>query len=392
MAGTARSSECTNSKESKYRTIGGKCNRGTITEDSCPLLDGITSMSWSDTTSFFWNGQGCYFEVEIMDLTRIWTYGMNNATWNTSLTIYRKEGNDYVDVSDTYKIQRLGESISGWYVLYDEIPSGVYKFVSSYRVDSEWFFEALFVSKFLLKKNDKYMTIIDNALVEYTGNINTFDTATVINPNDFIPFIDNTNNYQLISEKPIKAIINGIKTTKSMLATLEPISLTKYATIRKITATADITNSDIKFIFSFDKGTTWKTYDVNNLKWNDVNVDIPIKLYENFSDDEKISWNNSTNTILTDGITVQNLGNVDFQSVKTDKLMFAVAFNRPAYSNTCTLKSLNINYDGLETYIQLACGSNLSKYEAMVSITGDSVAVKTASNQNKILVTMTTNI
>ena len=46
----------------------------------------------------------------------------------------------------------------------------------------------------------------------------------------------------------------------------------------------------------------------------------------------------------------------------------------------------------LETYIQLACGSDLSKYEATISITGDSVEVKTASNQNKILVTMTTNI
>ena len=72
--------------------------------------------------------------------------------------------------------------------------------------------------------------------------------------------------------------------------------------------------------------------------------------------------------------------------------MFAVAFNRLAYSNTCTLKGLNINYDGLGTYIQLACGSDLSKYEAMVSITGDSVEVKTAGNHEKILVTMTTNI
>lgn len=72
--------------------------------------------------------------------------------------------------------------------------------------------------------------------------------------------------------------------------------------------------------------------------------------------------------------------------------MFAVAFNRPTYSDTCTLKGLNINYDGLETYVQLACGSDLNKYEATISITGDSVEVKTASNQDKILVTMTTNI
>ena len=392
MAGTTRPSECSRSKESKYKVIGGNCYQGTITESFCPILDGVENSGWATKESFFWNEQGSYFEVEIMNLTRIWTYGMNNAVWNASLTIYRKEGNDYVDVSDTYKIQRLGESIPGWYVLYEKVPAGIYKFVSSYRVDSEWFFEASFVSKFLLKKNDKYMTIIDNALVEYTGDTVTLDKATVENPSDFLPFIDNTNNYQLISEKPIKAIISGIKTTKSMLATLEGISLRKYNTIHKITATTDITNGDIKFIFSFDKGATWKTYDISSSKWNGVNVDIPIKLYENFSDTDKTNWNTARDTILSDGISVQDLGNVDFQSVKTDKLMFAVAFNRPSYADTCTLKGLNINYDGLETYTQLACGSDLSKYEAKVSITGDSVEVKTAGNQDKILVTMTTNI
>ena len=72
--------------------------------------------------------------------------------------------------------------------------------------------------------------------------------------------------------------------------------------------------------------------------------------------------------------------------------MFAVAFNRPSYADTCTLKGLNINYDGLTTYIQLAVGSDLSKYEAKATITGDTVGVTTSSNQDKILVTMTTNI
>ena len=390
MAGTTRPSEC--SRESRYKVIGGNCYQGTITESFCPILDGVTNSNWDAQTTFFWSRPGSYFEVELKQETRIWAYGMNVADWNTSLDIYKKKGDSYVNVSDTYKIQRIGEAITGWYVLYEKVPAGIYKFVSTYRVDTEWFFECLFYSKFLLKKNDKYMTIVDNALVEYIGDTVTLDNATVENPSDFLPFIDNTNNYQLISEKPIKAIINGIKTTKSMLATLEGISLRKYDTIHKITATTDITNGDIKFIFSFDEGSTWKTYDVSGSVWKDVNVDIPIRLYENFSDTDKINWNTARDTILSDGISVQDLGNVDFQSVKANKLMFAVAFNRPTYSDTCTLKDLKINYDGLETYIQLACGSDLNKYEATISITGDSVEVKTASNQNKILVTMTTNI
>ena len=398
MAGQARPSQCIKSVESKYVVIGGKCHAGMVTDSWCPMFDGDYSGTWNSSNSFYFinnNNKDGYLEVELKDQTRIWAYGGYGTynDWNGTLTIYKKENDSYINVSDKYKQLRVNENPGDWYVLYEELPAGIYRFTSSYRVDFEWFFENLCSSKLLLKKNDKYMTIIDGNLVEYTGDINTFDTATVTNPNDFIPFIDNTNNYQLISEKPIKAIINGIKYDKSMICTLEPILMKKFETIHSITGDYKIENNGaIKFIFSFDKGDTWKTYDINNSEWNDVSVNIPIKLYENFTDDDKTNWNDSTNTILSDGISVQDLGNVDFQSVKTDKLMFAVAFNRPSYADTCTLKGLNINYDGLETNIQLACGSDLSKYEAMVSITGDTIGVTTAKDADKILVTMTTNI
>ena len=218
-----------------------------------------------------------------------------------------------------------------------------------------------------------------------------FEDVTV-NGETFKPY-DKLKKYTLVSNKVENLIVKALKVNKSMICTLEPISMKKFKTIHSITGDYIIKNSSvIKLLFSFDKGTTWKTYDVSGSAWKDVNVDIPIRLYENFSDTDKTNWDTARDTILSDGISVQNLGNVEFESVRTDKLMFAVAFNRPSYADTCTLKGLNINYDGLETYIQLACGSDLSKYEAMVSITGDSVEVKTASNQDKILVTMTTNI
>lgn len=238
----------------------------------------------------------------------------------------------------------------------------------------------------------------NNSLVE-VADISILETApdTCINESDLNnvkELIDLTDdNVLLLSNKNFKLTVDGLKSSQEMIATLEPLNMRAYDVIHNITGDYVIENNGvIKLLFSFDKGTTWKTYDVNNSEWNDVNVDIPIRLYENFSDTDKTNWNTARDTILSDGISVQNLGNVDFQSVKANKLMFAVAFNRPTYSNTCTLKGLNINYDGLGTHIQLACGSDLSKYEAMVSITGDSVEVKTASNQDKILVTMTTNI
>ena len=240
----------------------------------------------------------------------------------------------------------------------------------------------------------------NNQLVEVTDfsilNEATMNNTCIDDLNKVLPLLSTlSNNLTLLSNQNNVVNISGIKRdkTKSMICTLEPISMNKFATIHSITGDYTIKNdSDIRFIFSFDKGATWKTYDISSSAWNDVNVNIPIKLYENFSDTDKTNWNTARDTILSEGISVQDLGNVDFQSVKINKLMFAVAFNRTAYSNTCTLKGLNINYDGLETYTQLGCGSNLSSYEAKVTITGDEVGVTTSSNQDKILVTMTTNI
>ena len=251
---------------------------------------------------------------------------------------------------------------------------------------------------FLINDNGTYKNYDDtnNVLTNVTDVDKVFTDKTGIKMsmlNKLIPhFSTLSKGWKLISNKNFKLTVNGIKSNTSMIATLEPISMKKFETIHKITGIYNITNGAIKLIFSFDKGSTWKTYDVTNSKWNTVSVNIPIKLYENFTDEDKTNWNDATNTILSDGISVQNLGNVDFQSIKTDKLMFAVAFNRPSYADTCTLKGLNINYDGLTTYIQLAVGSDLSKYEAKATITGDTVGVTTSSNQDKILVTMTTNI
>ena len=252
---------------------------------------------------------------------------------------------------------------------------------------------------YLIKENSIYKNLSEDKsnLIEISSDdISSIleNKNGIIDLNDIVPFIPTlSKNWSLISNKKNKISIQGIKSDKEMITTLEPLNMRAYDVIHNITGDYVIENNGvIKFIFSFDKGSTWKTYDVNNSEWNDVNVDIPIRLYENFSDTDKTNWNTARDTILSDGISVQDLGNVDFQSVKTNKLMFAVAFNRTAYSNTCTLKGLNINYDGLETYTQLGCGSNLSSYEAKVTITGDEVGVTTSSNQDKILVTMTTNI
>lgn len=226
----------------------------------------------------------------------------------------------------------------------------------------------------------------------YEFNIyDLFDEIT-INEETFKP-IDKFESFSIISTSQNTLTVNGIKVDKSMIATMEPLSMAAYETIHNITADYTTENNGaIKLIFSFDKGNTWKTYDVSINAWNPVSVNIPTKLYDNFTSEEKSNWDFARDTILSDGISVQNLGDVVFSTETIKTLMFAVAFSRPTYADTCTLRGLNIKYDGVVTYIQLAVGSDLTKYEAKVRITGDTIGVTSSTNCDKLLISVVTNV
>ena len=226
----------------------------------------------------------------------------------------------------------------------------------------------------------------------YEFNIyDLFDEIT-INEETFKP-IDKFESFSIISTSQNTLTVNGIKVDKSMIATMEPLSMAAYETIHNITADYTTENNGaIKLIFSFDKGNTWKTYDVSTNVWNTVSVNIPSKLYDNFTSEEKSNWDSARDTILSDGISVQNLGNVVFSTETIKTLMFAVAFSRPTYADTCILRGLNIKYDGVVTYIQLAVGSDLTKYEAKVRITGDTIGVTSSTNCDKLLISVVTNV
>ena len=249
--------------------------------------------------------------------------------------------------------------------------------------------------KYYNSSTKNYNTISDlsaSNFSNYEFNIyDLFDEIT-INEETFKP-IDKFESFSIISTSQNTLTVNGIKVDKSMIATMEPLSMAAYETIHNITA--DYTtenNGTIKLIFSFDKGNTWKTYDVSTNAWNPVSVNIPTKLYDNFTPEEKSNWDSARDTILSDGISVQDLGNVVFSTETIKTLMFAVAFSRPTYADTCTLRGLNIKYDGVVTYIQLAVGSDLTKYEAKVRITGDTIGVTSSTNCDKLLISVVTNV
>ena len=249
--------------------------------------------------------------------------------------------------------------------------------------------------KYYNSSTKNYNAISDLSASNFSNyEFNVFDlfNEITINEETFKP-IDKFESFSIISTSQNTLTVNGIKVDKSMIATMEPLSMAAYETIHNITADYTTENNGaIKLIFSFDKGNTWKTYDVSTNVWNTVSVNIPSKLYDNFTSEEKSNWDSARDTILSDGISVQNLGNVVFSTETIKTLMFAVAFSRPTYADTCILRGLNIKYDGVVTYIQLAVGSDLTKYEAKVRITGDTIGVTSSTNCDKLLISVVTNV
>ena len=249
--------------------------------------------------------------------------------------------------------------------------------------------------KYYNSSTKNYNAISDLSASNFSNyEFNVFDlfNEITINEETFKP-IDKFESFSIISTSQNTLTVNGIKVDKSMIATMEPLSMAAYETIHNITADYTTENNGaIKLIFSFDKGNTWKTYDVSTNVWNTVSVNIPSKLYDNFTSEEKSNWDSARDIILSDGISVQNLGNVVFSTETIKTLMFAVAFSRPTYADTCILRGLNIKYDGVVTYIQLAVGSDLTKYEAKVRITGDTIGVTSSTNCDKLLISVVTNV
>lgn len=235
-------------------------------------------------------------------------------------------------------------------------------------------------------QNNKY-----NAISNF--NMNNFDQyAFTLNdlysnsPNGIQNYKLFNHDYKLVLlyQPKIPLIVEGLKNIQEMVATLEPLNMKKYVTIKKITPNFDIgRNANVKIAFSFDEGTSWETWDYTN-GWVVLNnTSIPLKLYENFTDSDKIAWSNAQADIYANGIDIRKLSSVIFPTDVT-KMLFAIVFNKPSYSDTATLSSFDILYDGLKEFI------GLDRSECKIKFSGDTITATPTSSADQLLITMIT--
>ena len=363
--------------------------------------NGIVSGSGNGYTFSVWNGKigdAQYNSEQSYSTTSAVAHGsiisilldLDNDTiefWvNGAIT-----GGTYPIIHDSYTIAIFSDSSYGGNTPF-KINAGQAPF--AYTPPSN--FKSFNTKQFLLEDNGVYKTYDTNtnSLINVSDAEAAFANKTAIeDETKILPYISQlSNNWKIVSNAKLEVMIYGSKTKKSMIGTIESISMKAYKTIKSITGNYSIDGSnDIKFAFSFDNGTTWKSYDSTN-SWKTLTIHIPLKTYASFDVADLANWNNAISVIETDGTSVQTLSTVDFQSQKTDNLMFVALFSKPTPAFDCTLNSLVINYDGAMEYIQLAIGNDLTKFEGSMKISGDSVTVKSATNCDKLLVSLVTNV
>ena len=235
------------------------------------------------------------------------------------------------------------------------------------------------------KTNSSLIEITDTSILNEVANLNTCiikeDLGTALSLMDLT-----TNNVTLISNVRNKITVRGLKQNVSMVVTIEPISLKRFEAIRRVTSEGEFTGSgNAKFVFSFDGGESWKTYDVTNSLWEDVvDINIPIKLYENFKEEDKINWNNAKDKIINEGVDISDISSVNF-NVEDGSMMIAVVILRDVCSDRATLKSLNLVYDSLKRFAKM--NNNVE-----IGVCGNTIEIIPSLDCDTMVVNMVTNI
>lgn len=231
------------------------------------------------------------------------------------------------------------------------------------------------IAKFLIKKEDKYYTILDTSydtvtkqykeltITDLKTDIETYGFAVnelvseiTIDTETFKP-IDKFDNFSLVSsvEKPFE--VKGLKSNKELIVSNQNLSTVTASTIHNFVLDVTKTvNGNIKFVISDDNGLTWKTW--NGTSWNTLTNTCPltddnkVKQYSKLSDSEKNKWNQLKEEIWTSGIETDT-ADVDYNLLGKN-IRFAFVLYRPSYADNVTLKNLSIVFDKIGNWHKLS--------------------------------------
>ena len=165
MAGTARpSNDICGMEMTEYKLIDGIGSQGAQPKG---LINGIIKNEWNTENVMFWNDDSNYVTFKFNKPCYIWRSGTDG--WSHHIGALKitnldtgKVVTDEVTIANVTQLQ-----CNEWEKVYYIKEPGTYKFrfLNSYRMDSEWFFEKVSKESEIIKNKIKN-TILNNELFQ----------------------------------------------------------------------------------------------------------------------------------------------------------------------------------------------------------------------------------
>ena len=361
--------------EAEYKVLDGYPKSHT-TNNLTGLFDGYQSTGAGYYGGLTYNEIG-WVEIQLLEPGVFYRYVIGEGP-SSNFQILKNKNGKYIDVTDTYLIN---DNATGreWYLFTNPMPPGIYKFIgkttnSSY--DTEWFIEKSKCVKFLILDNGIYKTYdsINHTLIEFTEDI-----SEMFNENSSATFITELNdikdlltpNMKIVSNINFSTNIKSIKSTKQLFIGNGDFStrLADNIDYFKFKYNLSDENCIIRTVVSTDSGNTWKSYVEG--KWVNLYNNVSIKNYNDLSEEEKSQWNVLLDEILEKGIDIQDVENIDFNTLDAGKLRFAYAIQIQDANSIALVENLKWQFDSIGTYSQLN-----PKTDVDINMSNNNISIK----------------
>lgn len=252
--------------------------------------------------------------------------------------------NGEVNADDDYRIKDDIHNLLEMGLYYGEYAWDFFNFILS--MDGQYYG----IKKELYNSDLKMFTpitesdILNNGFETYSiSNMKELFKEITIEEETFKP-IDKFDNFKFITDTGNIIKINAIKSTNELIVASGDIKISIADNIEYIKLLGNISeNSDIRIVFSTDKGETWYTYDGENI----INTDctIPMKMYSDMSDEEKVKYKVSKDIIADIGMTIEQFNSFNFNMIESYGIRFAYVITRPLYNDKSEVKELSWMFD-----------------------------------------------
>ena len=306
----------------------------------------------------------------------------------TNLNSYNSETDDNGKYSHLCDSSISKMTIVDEYKIEDTINNKMY---GVYSGDNAWI-----KNLFLIKENNKFYSIkpekyTDGKYVELTNDevqnnfealafeIDELVSEITIDSETFKP-INKFSKIKLVSNTKFEGLfLKSIKYNKQLIVASNNFSTKIAEHIDYFKAVYEKnTNSSIKLAFSIDNGLTWKG---NNFE--DLSVEIPLKPYSELSEEERTKWNTAKETIATNGIDIENLESLDFNTLDFEYIRFAYVLSVTNASDVCNTSKLQWQFDAKGS-MQL-----MDSTEVSIEVLSNSIKVTPKTEEELIKVNIT---